>query len=118
MTPKTIFDKIWENHIVKEIDGGPSILYIDRHFIHEVTSPQAFSGLKTRGLKVFRPGKTFATCDHNVPTINQHQPIKDPLSAIPVEELRKNTSENGIKYFPLGDPSNGVVHIKIGRAHV
>ena len=111
MTPKTIFDKIWENHIVKEIDGGPSMLYIDRHFIHEVTSPQAFSGLKRRGLKVFRPGKTFATCGHNVPTINQHQPIKDPLSAIPVEELRKNTAENGIKYFPLGDPSNGVVHI-------
>ncbi|HCT93233.1 MAG: 3-isopropylmalate dehydratase large subunit [Bacteroidetes bacterium GWE2_39_28] len=111
MIPKTIFDKIWENHVVKEIDGGPSILYIDRHFIHEVTSPQAFGGLKRRGLKVFRPEKTFATCDHNVPTINQHQPIKDPLSAIPVEELRKNTAENGIRYFPLGNPSNGVVHI-------
>ena len=111
MSPKTIFDKIWENHIVKEIDGGPSILYVDRHFIHEVTSPQAFAGLKRRGIKVFRPEKTFATCDHNVPTINQDQPIKDPLSAIPVEELRKNTSENGIRYFPLEDPSNGVVHI-------
>lgn len=111
MSPETIFDKIWKSHIVKEIDGGPSVLYIDRHYIHEVTSPQAFSGLKKRGLKVFRPEKTFATCDHNVPTLNQHLPISDPSSAGPVEELERNTFQNKIKYFPLGDPSNGVVHI-------
>lgn len=111
MNPKTLFDKIWESHIVKEIEGGPSVMYIDRHYIHEVTSPQAFAGIRRRGLKVFRPEKTFATCDHNVPTLNQHLPLSDPLSALPVEELAKNTATYGIKYFPLGDPSNGVVHI-------
>jgi 3-isopropylmalate/(R)-2-methylmalate dehydratase large subunit len=129
---KTLFDKIWESHIVKEIPGGqsilpggqsilpsgqsilpgvPSILYIDRHFIHEVTSPQAFTGLRNRGRKVFRPSQTFATCDHNVPTREQDRPIEDPLSRIPIEQLAANTKEHGITYFPLGDPSNGVVHI-------
>ena len=108
---KTIFDKIWERHVVKEIPDGPSVLYIDRHFIHEVTSPQAFSGLEKRGLKVFRPLQTFATCDHNVPTQNQHLPIEDPSSRIPVEQLAKNTTAHGIKYFPLGHPGNGIVHI-------
>ena len=122
---KTLFDKIWESHIVKEIPGGqsilpggqstlpggPSILYIDRHFIHEVTSPQAFTGLRNRGRKVFRPSQTFATCDHNVPTREQDRPIEDPLSRIPIEQLASNTKEHGITYFPLGDPSNGVVHI-------
>ncbi len=109
--PKTLFDKIWESHIVKEIEEGPSVLYIDRHFIHEVTSPQAFSGLERRGLKVFRPKNTFATCDHNVPTINQHLPIADSTSAQPVKQLEENTKRYGIKYFPLGDEGNGVVHI-------
>ncbi len=108
---KTIFDKIWESHIVKEIPDGPSILYIDRHYIHEVTSPQAFSGLQKRGVGVSRPNQTFATCDHNVPTINQHLPIADESSRIPVERLAENTKKYGITYFPLGDPSNGVVHI-------
>ena len=107
----TLFDKIWQSHIVKEIPDGPSILYIDRHYIHEVTSPQAFSGLKQRGRKVFRPSQTFATCDHNVPTINQEMPVGDPSSRIPLEQLETNTKEHGIKYFPLGDPNNGVVHI-------
>ncbi|OFX80585.1 MAG: 3-isopropylmalate dehydratase large subunit [Bacteroidetes bacterium GWE2_40_15] len=122
---KTLFDKIWESHIVKEIPGGQStlpggqsilpggqsILYIDRHFIHEVTSPQAFTGLRNRGRKVFRPSQTFATCDHNVPTREQDRPIEDPLSRIPIEQLASNTKEHGITYFPLGDPSNGIVHI-------
>ncbi|MEN6619861.1 MAG: 3-isopropylmalate dehydratase large subunit [Rikenellaceae bacterium] len=108
---KTIFDKIWESHIVKEIPDGPSVLYIDRHFIHEVTSPQAFSCLDKRGAKLFRPEQTFATCDHNVPTINQHLPIADESSRVPVEKLAENTKKHGITYFPLGDPSNGVVHI-------
>ncbi len=107
----TLFDKIWESHIVKQIPDGPSILYIDRHYIHEVTSPQAFSGLKQRGRKVFRPSQTFATCDHNVPTINQEMPVGDPSSRIPLEQLETNTKEHGIKYFPLGHPYNGVVHI-------
>lgn len=88
---KTIFDKIWDSHIVKEIADGPSVLYIDRHYIHEVTSPQAFTGLENRGLEVFRPNQTFATCDHNVPTINQHLPISDPTSRHPVEKLAENT---------------------------
>jgi 3-isopropylmalate/(R)-2-methylmalate dehydratase large subunit len=113
---KTIFDKIWESHVVKEIPDGPSVLYIDRHYIHEVTSPQAFEGLRERGLKVFRPGNTIATCDHNVPTLNQEKPIEDPESRIPIEKLAINTAEHGIKYFPLGDPGNGIVHI-IGPEH-
>ena len=108
---KTIFDKIWESHVVKEIEGGPSILYIDAHFIHEVTSPQAFQGLEKRSLKVFRPNKTFATCDHNVPTLNQHLPIANPASAIPLAHLAYNARKHGITYFPLGHPANGVVHI-------
>ena len=91
---KTIFDKIWESHVVKEIPDGPSVLYIDRHFIHEVTSPQAFEGLEKRGRKVFRPSQTFATCDHNVPTKGQHLPIKDLSSRLPVEQLAKNTTED------------------------
>ena len=108
---KTLFDKIWESHIVKEIPDGPVVLYIDRHFIHEVTSPQAFTGLRNRGRKVFRPSQTFATCDHNVPTRNQDKPIEETTSRIPIEQLAANTKEHGITYFPLGDPSNGVVHI-------
>ncbi len=108
---KTIFDKIWESHVVSQMENGPAILYIDRHYIHEVTSPQAFSGLEKRGLPVCRPDRTFATCDHNVPTVNQHLPISDESSRIPVEKLAQNTLKHGITYFPLGHPKNGVVHI-------
>ena len=77
MEPTTLFDKIWDAHVVNRIEGGPSVLYIDKHFIHEVTSPVAFSGLENRGLKVFRPQNTVATPDHNVPTIDQHLPIRE-----------------------------------------
>lgn len=108
---KTIFDKIWEKHLVKEIGEGTFILYIDRHFIHEVTSPQAFTSLAERGRRVFRPKQSFATCDHNVPTLNQDKPIVDDLSRKAVEALAKNTKEHGISYFPLGDPRNGIVHV-------
>lgn len=108
---KSIFDKIWDSHVVKTIDKGPSILYIDRHYIHEVTSPQAFNGLEIRNLPVFRPEKTFATCDHNVPTINQDKPIKDASSRLPIEKLEENTTKHKIQYFPLGHRNNGVVHI-------
>lgn len=108
---KTLFDKIWEAHIVQELENGPSQLYIDRHFIHEVTSPQAFEGLKKRNVKVFRPRQTFATCDHNTPTLNQEMPIEDPSSRIPVETLSQNCSDHGIQYFPLRHPSNGIVHV-------
>src|SRR6056300_1436491 len=101
MTAKTLFDKIWDAHVVKQVDGGPNVLYIDRHFIHEVTSPVAFLGLKKRGLKVYRPEQTTATPDHNVPTINQHLSIKDELSRNQVEMLKKNCAENGITYHGL-----------------
>ena len=111
MTAKTLFDKIWDAHVVKQVEGGPNVLYIDRHFIHEVTSPVAFLGLKNRGLKVFRPDKTTATPDHNVPTIDQHLSIKDELSRNQVEMLKANCTEHGITYHGLGSEGHGVVHI-------
>lgn len=111
MEAKTLFDKIWDAHVVKQVEGGPNVLYIDRHFIHEVTSPVAFLGLKTRGLKVFRPDQTTATPDHNVPTIDQNLSIKDELSRNQVEMLKKNCEENGITHYGLGTDGHGVVHI-------
>jgi len=111
MTPKTLFDKIWDAHVVRSIDGGPDVLYIDQHYIHEVTSPQAFEGLRQRGIPVFRPRKTLATADHNIPTRNQHLTIPDELSRLQVEKLKANCSEYGIEYFGPGDPNNGIVHV-------
>ncbi len=108
---KTLFEKIWEKHIVKTIDNGPSVLYIDKHFIHEVTSPQAFTGLNNRGIKVFRPNQVVATADHNVPTIDQHLPIKEELSRLQVEALIKNCAEHDIELFGLGHPYQGIVHV-------
>ena len=108
---KTLFEKIWEKHIVKTIDGGPSVLYIDKHFIHEVTSPQAFTGLNKRGIKVLRPKQIIATADHNVPTLNQHLPIKEELSRLQVEALKKNCAEHGIELYGLGHPYQGIVHV-------
>jgi 3-isopropylmalate/(R)-2-methylmalate dehydratase large subunit len=108
---KTLFDKIWEKHVVKQIDGGPSVLYIDKHFIHEVTSPQAFTGLNKRGIKVLRPQQTIATADHNVPTLDQHLPIKEELSRLQVEALKKNCAEHGIELYGLGHPFQGIVHV-------
>lgn len=107
----TLFEKIWEKHIVRTIDGGPSVLYIDKHFIHEVTSPQAFGGLNKRGIKVFRPEQVVATADHNVPTLNQHLPIKEELSRLQVEALKKNCTEHGIELYGLGHPFQGIVHV-------
>jgi 3-isopropylmalate/(R)-2-methylmalate dehydratase large subunit len=111
MEAKTLFDKIWDAHVVKQVEGGPNVLYIDRHFTHEVTSPVAFLGLKKRGLKVFRPDQTTATPDHNVPTVDQNLSIKDELSRHQVEMLKKNCDENGITYHGLGSEGHGVVHI-------
>jgi len=111
MEAKTLFDKIWDAHVVKQVEGGPNVLYIDRHFIHEVTSPVAFLGLKNRGLKVFRPDQTTATPDHNVPTINQNMSIVDELSRNQVEMLKKNCEANGITHYGLGSDGHGVVHI-------
>lgn len=108
---KTLFEKIWEKHIVKTIDDGPSVLYIDTHFIHEVTSPQAFTGLNKRGIKVFRPQQVVATADHNVPTVNQHLPIKEELSRKQVEALIHNCAEHGIELYGLGHPFQGIVHV-------
>lgn len=111
MASKTLFDKIWDMHEVKTIKDGPSVLYIDRHLVHEVTSPQAFGGLKERGIKVFRPENTFATPDHNIPTINQHLPIADKISRFQVDTLTKNCVEHNIKLFGLMHPKNGIVHV-------
>lgn len=108
---KTLFDKIWEKHIVRKIDGGPSVLYIDRHFIHEVTSPQAFTGLNKRGIKALRPKQVVATPDHNVPTIDQHLPIKEELSRLQVETLKQNCIDHGIEMYGLGHPFQGIVHV-------
>ncbi|HTF18897.1 MAG TPA: 3-isopropylmalate dehydratase large subunit [Chryseolinea sp.] len=108
---KTLFDKIWDAHIVKSAEGYPDALFIDRHFIHEVTSPQAFEGLRTRGIGVFNTGRTTATADHNVPTIDQHLPIREALSRHQVETLRKNCQEFGVELYDLGHPYQGIVHI-------
>lgn len=109
---KTLFDKIWDAHVVSSVENGPTQLYIDRHFCHEVTSPQAFNGLRARGLKVYHPDKTTITADHNTPTINQDQPIKDSISRNQLDTLSKNANDFGIKlYYPLGHQKNGVVHI-------
>ena len=108
--PKTMFEKIWNAHLVDEQDGN-SIVYIDRHLVHEVTSPQAFEGLRLAGRTVRRPETTYAVPDHNVPTKNQDQPIADPISALQVETLRKNCREFGITLFDLGDERSGIVHV-------
>ncbi|HMR91683.1 MAG TPA: 3-isopropylmalate dehydratase large subunit [Chitinophagaceae bacterium] len=108
---KTLFEKIWEKHVVKTIEGGPAVFYIDKHFIHEVTSPQAFAGLNKRGIKVARPQQVVATADHNVPTLNQHLPIKEELSRLQVDALKKNCAEHGIELYGLGHPFQGIVHV-------
>lgn len=107
----TLFDKIWDAHVVNLIPGGPSQLYIDRHYCHEVTSPQAFAGLRKRGIKVFRPEKTFCSPDHNIPTLNQDKPIQDPVSRNQVETLTKNANEFGVTLYGLGHPKNGIIHV-------
>jgi 3-isopropylmalate/(R)-2-methylmalate dehydratase large subunit len=109
--PKTIFEKIWDSHVVKRAEGHPDALFIDRHFIHEVTSPQAFDGLRKRGIPVFNTKRTTATADHNVPTKDQHLPIKEALSRHQVETLRKNCQEFGVELYDLGHPYQGIVHI-------
>ena len=108
---KTLFDKVWDSHVVERISQGPDVLFIDRHMIHEVTSPVAFIGLKNRGLKVMSPERTFATADHNTPTKNQHLPVKDPLSANQLKTLERNAKEYGISYWGLGHKNNGIVHV-------
>lgn len=108
---KTLVEKIWDAHVVKSEAGFPDILYIDTHLIHEVTSPQAFDGLRKRGLPVLRPKQTVATADHNVPTLNQLLPIKEELSRYQVDMLTKNCAEFGVELYGLGHPYQGIVHV-------
>src|SRR5690606_8834246 len=108
---KTLFDKVWDTHVVRKIEGGPDVLFIDRHLIHEVTSPVAFLGLKNRGIKVLYPERTFATADHNTPTINQHLPVEDPLSANQLKAVERNTAEGGIRDWKLAQNNKGTVHV-------
>lgn len=108
---KTIFDKIWDKHVVKIIEEGPSVLYIDKHLIHEVTSPQAFSGIEKRGAQLFRPKQVVATADHNVPTMNQHLPIADQLSKFQVDTLIENCKKHGVELYGLGHEHQGIVHV-------
>ena len=111
MSAKTIFEKIWDSHVVKSIPDGPDVLYIDKHLIHEVTTPQAFEGLKNRGLPVFRKEHILATTDHNIPTKDQHLPIKEALSRKQVEALRENCKEHDIELFDLGHKNQGIIHV-------
>ncbi|CAL2080472.1 3-Isopropylmalate dehydratase, large subunit [Tenacibaculum dicentrarchi] len=108
---KTLFDKVWDAHVVDTIENGPQVLYIDKHLIHEVTSPQAFNELKERNIPVARPDKIVATADHNTPTVNQHLPIEDDLSRNQLAELTKNCKENNITLYELGHENNGIVHV-------
>jgi 3-isopropylmalate/(R)-2-methylmalate dehydratase large subunit len=110
-TPRTLSEKVWDNHVVRTAPGEPDLLYIDMHLVHEVTSPQAFDGLRMADRPVRRPDLTIATADHNVPTIDLDQPIADPISATQVSALTRNCREFGIKLYPMADPSQGIVHV-------
>ncbi|MDX2442746.1 MAG: 3-isopropylmalate dehydratase large subunit [Bacteroidales bacterium] len=111
MKAKTLFDKIWDSHVVSTIENGPSVLYIDQHLIHEVTSPQAFAGIESRGLQVFRPERTLATADHNIPTKDQHLPIGDVISRFQVQKLSDNCKNHNISLYGLNHKYNGIVHV-------
>lgn len=111
MSSKTLFSKIWDAHVVHSVQDGPDVIYIDRHYIHEVTSPQAFKGLEERGVPVLRPAQTLATADHNTPTRDQHLPIREELSRNQVDRLTENCKKHGIELFGLGHKYNGIVHV-------
>jgi len=108
---QTLFDKVWDAHVVDAIENGPQVLYIDKHLIHEVTSPQAFQELEERKIPVLRPEQIIATADHNTPTLNQHLPVKDALSRKQLEQLAENCKKNNITLFQLGHKYNGIVHV-------
>ena len=111
MQPRTMFEKIWDSHLVREAAGEPSLIYVDLHLVHEVTSPQAYEGLRLAGRKVRRPDLTIATVDHNVPTTDRSLPIEDPISKQQIETLAQNTREFGITYYDMNDENQGIVHI-------
>ena len=124
---KTLAEKVWDAHVVRRAEGEPDLLYIDLHLVHEVTSPQAFDGLRASGRTVRRPELTLLTEDHNVPTLNIDKPIADPVSAEQIRVLRANAEEFGLQIFSLGNVEQGIVHVvgpqlgltqQIGRAHV
>lgn len=108
---KTLFDKIWDSHVVQIVDDGPTQLYIDRLYCHEVTSPQAFAGLRARGLKCFRPERIYCMPDHNTPTHDQDKPIEDPVSRNQVDTLKKNADDFGLTHFGMMSPNNGIIHV-------
>jgi 3-isopropylmalate/(R)-2-methylmalate dehydratase large subunit len=108
---KTLFEKIWDAHVISEVNDGPTQLYIDRMYCHEVTSPQAFDGIRKRGLTVFRPKQVTCIPDHNIPTINQEKPIEDPISRHQVQALDINAKEYNLQYFPMGHNKNGIIHV-------
>ena len=111
MSGQTLSQKVWESHVVHSADGEPDLLFIDLHLVHEVTSPQAFDGLRMAGRQIRRPDLTVATEDHNVPTTDIHQPIADPVSRKQIEALRNNCDEFGVRLYPMGDPGQGIVHV-------
>ena len=107
----TLFDKIWDKHVVQMVDDGPTQLYIDRLYCHEVTSPQAFDGMRARGLKCFRPEKIYCMPDHNTPTHDQDKPIEDPVSKAQVDALERNAAEFGLNYYGMMSKDNGIIHV-------
>ncbi|MDQ3743491.1 MAG: aconitase family protein, partial [Acidobacteriota bacterium] len=109
--PRTLFDKLWDSHVVREQAGEPALLYIDLHLVHEVTSPQAFDGLRAAGRRVRRPDLTVATVDHNVPTTDRSLPIADPIAAQQMEALRRNCREFGVRLYDVGAAEQGIVHV-------
>ena len=111
MSKNTLFDKIWDSHVVQTIEDGPTQLYIDRMYCHEVTSPQAFESLRKRKLKCFRPQQIYCMPDHNTPTIHQEEPIADPVSCYQVEMLSKNAKEFNLPYFGMMHRNNGIIHV-------
>ena len=108
---KTLFDKVWDKHVVDTLPSGLQILYIDKHLIHEVTSPQAFQALEERNIPILRPKQIVATADHNTPTQNQHLPIKDELSRKQLAQLAENCAKNDIDLYGLGHENNGIIHV-------
>lgn len=107
----TLFDKIWDKHVVTQIEGGPTQLYIDRLYCHEVTSPQAFDGMRQRGIQCFRPEQIYCIPDHNTPTHDQDQPIEDPVSKAQVDALARNAHEFGLSHYGMLHPKNGIIHV-------
>ncbi len=111
MSPRTLFQKVWDAHVVHRLPEGPVLLYVDLHLVHEVTSPQAFDGLRAHGRRVRRPDLTVATVDHNVPTDDRSLPIADPVAAEQLAALEQNAREFGIELFDLHSPHQGIVHV-------